>query len=146
MENDLEQLSGDEESINVEMTDIVESQETAGTVDPVEEKVISTEEHTGQAKFEGNAHDLTALIALICGAIVLLICVSCGLGIYLLPVVAIVLGVIGVMMAKNAVNPQRSQLWSWLGIGSGVVAVLLALFAFAVYIILIFGFVKGSGY
>jgi drug/metabolite transporter (DMT)-like permease len=75
-----------------------------------------------------------------------LICVSCGLGIYLLPVVAIVLGVIGVMMAKNAVNPQRSQLWSWLGIGSGVVAVLLALFAFAVYIILIFGFVKGSGY
>ena len=126
MENDLEQLSGDEESINVEMTDIVESQETAGTVDPVEEKVISTEEPTGQAKFEGNAHDLTALIALICGAIVLLICVSCGLGIYLLPVVAIVLGVIGVMMAKNAVNPQRSQLWSWLGIGSGVVAVLLA--------------------
>ncbi len=67
----------------------------------------------------GNAHDLSALIALICGVIVLFVCASCGLGLYLLPVAAIVLGVIGLMMAKNAVNPQRASALVMVGTGYG---------------------------
>ncbi|MDF1514021.1 MAG: hypothetical protein P1S60_09445, partial [Anaerolineae bacterium] len=81
-----------------------------------------------------------------CGAIVFITCVTCGLGMYALPFIAIILGIIGLLVAKNAAKPERTQLWSWLGIGSGVIVILLSLFGFAVYIILLLGFVKASGY
>ncbi len=127
------------------LTQIAHDEETAEVVTE-EEKVTSVEETAGQVAFEGNAYDLTALIGLISGAIVLLTCLTCGIGLYILPIFAIILGVIGIVMAKKSVNPQRTQLWSWLGIGTSAVIILLGLFGFAVYIILIIGYVKASGY
>ncbi|TFG67414.1 MAG: hypothetical protein E4H27_09035 [Anaerolineales bacterium] len=148
MENAAEQTIDDEEEnlIAVDLEDTVETEETNGAIYITDVTVTHAEEPTGQTVFEVNAHDLSAFIALICGVIVFLVCASCGLGLYLLPLVAIVMGLIGLIIAKNAVNPQRAQLLSWLGLGSGIITVLLALIGIAVYIILIFGTVKAWGY
>jgi hypothetical protein len=46
--------------------------------------------------------------------------------VYCLPVAAVALGIIGLVMARDAIDPERTRLWSWLGIGSGGLTILLA--------------------
>jgi hypothetical protein len=76
--------------------------------------------------FRGNSYDLTALAALVIGIIVVLMCVTLGQAVYCLPVAAVALGIIGLVMARDAIDPERTRLWSWLGIGSGGLTILLA--------------------
>ena len=76
--------------------------------------------------FRGNSYDLTALAALATGIIVVLMCVTLGQAVYCLPVAALALGIIGLATARNAIDPERTRLWSWLGIGSGGITILLA--------------------
>lgn len=147
MEDTSEQPIDDEQEqlISVDTGDTVEREEITDTSITMN-ATATAEEPNGQAVFQVNAHDLSAFIAMICGVIILFVCASCGLGLYLLPVAAIVMGVIGLIMAKNALNPQRASLWSWSGLGTGIITVLLVIMGIAVYIIMIFGFVKASGY
>ncbi len=76
---------------------------------------------------------MTALGALASGALVLLSCLSCGQAAYCLPVLPFLLGLIGLIGAKDSVNPKRTRLWSWLGIGSGAATLILAVLAVAAY-------------
>ena len=80
-----------------------------------------------RADFRGNSYDLTALAALGIGLVVLLMCVTFGQFVYCLPFIAIVLGIIGLVLGRDAVDPQRTRLWSWLGIGGAGVSLLVGI-------------------
>jgi hypothetical protein len=73
----------------------------------------------------GNTYDLAALVALTTGAVVLLLCLSCGWALYCLPVAPIIAGVIALLSLDRAVDPERTRLHAWLGIGGGGAAFLI---------------------
>jgi len=77
--------------------------------------------------FMGNTYDLAALGALASGALVLFSCVTCNLSFYCLPFIPLLLGLVGIVSAREAVNEERTKLWSWLGIGAGVIVLLGAI-------------------
>ena len=98
--------------------------------------------------FQGNNYDLAAVVGVIIGSITLLSCATCNLGVYLLPFLPLILGLIGLITAKDSVNPERTRLLSWLSIGSSAVIILLILAVVILYI----GFIayavtnEGSGF
>jgi FtsH-binding integral membrane protein len=71
--------------------------------------------------FMGNTYDLTALGALASGALVLFSCATCNMGFYCLPFIPLLLGIVGIVSAREAVNEKRTRLWSWLGAGAGII-------------------------
>ena len=84
--------------------------------------------------FRGNSYDLVAMGSLASAALILFTCVTCGMGYYCLPVLSVVLGAIGVLSARRAVEAERTRLWSWLGIGAGGILLLLMALCFVLYI------------
>jgi len=79
--------------------------------------------------FMGNTYDLAALGALSSGVLVLFSCLTCNLGYYCLPFIPMLLGLVGIASAREAINKERTQLWSWLGIGAGVVVIIAGILA-----------------
>jgi len=71
--------------------------------------------------FMGNTYDLAALGALASGALVLFSCVTCNMGFYCLPFIPLLLGLVGIISAREAVDEKRTRLWSWLGAGAGII-------------------------
>jgi len=90
-----------------------------------------------QVTFMGNSYDLTAVVAVTAGAMVAIPCVTCNMGYYCLPVVPIVLGLVGLLSAKDSVDADRTRLLSWLGIGGGALVFVLMILALLAY----FGFI-----
>jgi hypothetical protein len=88
--------------------------------------------------YRGNAFDITALIALGTGLLTLLTCVSIGYVMYCLPVFPLALGIVGLATARKAIDPERTRLLSWIGLGSGGVGLLIA---FAIFILWFLGVV-----
>ncbi len=127
----MNEVSGSVESPNVQRGSTVEAP-TAPRTGP------------GKASFLGNGVDLAALGALAAGVLVLLTCLTCGLSFYCLPVVPLLLGIIGLVLARTSVDAARTRLWSWIGIGSGGLAVLLAIFAVVGYFFFIFVMIVAS--
>ncbi len=84
--------------------------------------------------FQGNNYDLAAVVGVIIGGITLLSCATCNLGFYLLPFLPLILGMIGLITAKDSVNPERTRLLSWFSIGSSAVILLLILAVVILYI------------
>ena len=84
--------------------------------------------------FMGNAYDLTALGALVTGLMLAFICLTCNMGLYCLPFIPIGAGVVGLITARQAVNQERTQVWSWLGVGIGGVFLLLMAAVIVAYI------------
>jgi hypothetical protein len=82
----------------------------------------------------GNTYDLAALIALITGAVVLFLLLTCGMGAYCLPFAPIVAGIIALASAARAADPQRTRLYAWLGIGAGGLALLLTVGLILLYV------------
>ena len=87
-----------------------------------------------EVTFRGNTYDLIALGSLTSGALVLFSCLTCNLGFYCLPFLPIVLGLIGVLAARQSVDEQHTRVWSWLGIAAGALVVLLIVAGIALYI------------
>ncbi len=87
-----------------------------------------------EATFKGNSYDLAALGALTSGIVALFSCVTCGMGVYCLPLLPLVLGLIGLLSARQAVEEERSRLWSWIGIAAGGFIVLLTVAGIVLYI------------
>ncbi len=114
-----------------EPTDVVEREPILPQ--PQEGQEPKAHEAERKPTFRGNGLDMTALGALASGALVLLSCLSCGQAAYCLPVLPFLLGLIGLIGAKDSVDPKRTRLWSWLGIGSGAATLILAVFAVAAY-------------
>jgi hypothetical protein len=87
-----------------------------------------------ETTFRGNTYDLAALGALTSGVLVLFSCLTCGFGFYCLPLVPLVLGVIGLLSARQSVEEKRTRLWSWLGIAAGGLMLLLIIAGVILYI------------
>jgi EamA domain-containing membrane protein RarD len=96
--------------------------------------------------FLGNTYDLAALVALTTGAVVLFLCLTCGMGYYCLPLAPIVAGLIGLLSADRAADPQRTRLHSWLGIGGGGLAILLIAVGIVAYVALLIFAAEAGGY
>jgi hypothetical protein len=87
-----------------------------------------------EATFKGNTYDLAALGALASGVVVLFSCLTCNMGFYCLPLLPLVLGLIGLLGARQSVEGERTRLWSWLGIAAGGFIVLLTIAGVVLYI------------
>ena len=83
--------------------------------------------------YRGNQNDVGALIAAI---MAIMLIASCSGGIYCFPVIGFILGVVFLMNAPQAINPQRTRIFAGISLGiSGLV--LLALFCFVAFYIFI---------
>ncbi len=91
-----------------------------------------------QVTFMGNTYDLVSLGALITGALTLFSCLTCGQGVYCLPLLPVILGLISLLAAKQSVNAERTRLWSWLGIAAGALILLLIVAAVGLYLAFLF--------
>ena len=79
--------------------------------------------------FMGNTYDLAALGALGSGVLVLFSCLTCNLGYYCLPFIPLLLGLVGIVSAREALDKERTRLWSWLGVGAGIVVIVAGILA-----------------
>jgi len=87
-----------------------------------------------QVTFRGNTYDLVSLGSLGTAALILFSCVTCNMGYYCLPVIAVILGAVGVLGARQSVDEDRTRLWSWLGIAAGGFILLAMVVCFVLYI------------
>jgi hypothetical protein len=94
-----------------------------------------------QRIYKGNTFDIAAFVALVMGVVTLLICGTMGYLMYCLPVFPLVLGIAGLATAQKSVDPKRSRLLSWIGLGTGGITLLLALVLFVVWIVLMLFFI-----
>jgi hypothetical protein len=75
--------------------------------------------------FMGNAYDLTALGALASGLLILFMCATCSMGFYCLPFIPLVLGLVGIIASRNAVDSRRTATFSWIGLAIGIAILIL---------------------
>ncbi len=101
------------------------------TIQSKESENVSSEP---KAALHGNAFDLTSLGALACGVFMLFMCLTCNMGFYCLPALPLILGVIGLVTARKAVNREQSQTMSWVGLAAGGLSILLMAAGFVLYI------------
>jgi len=104
--------------------------EKIDTVDPVKVEDSPAE---AAATLHGNAYDLTALGALASGGLLLFLCLTCNMGFYCLPFLPLILGVIGIVGAKRAVDRKQSQTMAWVGLGSGLLVILMMIAGVILY-------------
>ena len=108
------------------------------------------DDESAEVTYRGNSTDLSAIGALASSVLLILTCLTCGSGIYCLPIVPLVLGLIGVLGAKRAVNKEQTRLFSWIGIGAGGLSILLVIAGFITYLIFVLFIVllgqQGRGY
>jgi len=74
--------------------------------------------------YKGNGTDLTALAALMTGLGALLTCAGFA---YILPILALGLGLVAVLQSKDALNPQRARWMGLVGLAGGGVFLLFFL-------------------
>ena len=75
--------------------------------------------------YTGNRVDLGAFAAACLGAIVLISCVPCVN--VLTPVLGLLVGVVTLSEARRAVDPKRTRMLAWVGIGGGGLVILVTL-------------------
>jgi hypothetical protein len=88
--------------------------------------------------FMGNTYDLTSVVAVTVGGVVLFTCFTCNMGFYCLPFIPVILGIIALVSAKDSVDPERTKKLSWIGIGSGIAIIILAALAIVAYFAFLF--------
>ena len=120
----------DDKSDSVELTPAEESELTPK---PTPEEIPSSESNKPVVTFRGNGYDLSAVVAATIGGAVLLSCITCNMAYYILPFIPIVLGIVGLVAAKDSVDPERTKLLSWLGLGSGAFFLLVGFLCVLAY-------------
>jgi hypothetical protein len=83
--------------------------------------------------FRGNGYDLASLGALGSALLMAFLCLTCNMGFYCLPVIPLGLGVLGLLSARQAVDEERTRLYSWIGVGVGGLMVLMLIAAIVLY-------------
>ncbi len=77
--------------------------------------------------FMGNTYDLVSLGALGSALLTAFLCLTLSYGIYFLPILPLVLGLIGLLAANRAVDEQRTRTFSWIGLllGAGILLLIV---------------------
>ncbi len=114
------------------MTDHLDDQE------PVSDLMIpvpDTTEGTAASSsiWQGNNTDLMALVGVTISGMILFYCGTLGIGAYCIPIIPIILGIIGLVNSKDALNPERTKTMSWISIGVGAAFILLLVLVIAAY-------------
>lgn len=121
----------------------------SGSVPVPESSNHTTSAVTTSAKpdvtFQGNNYDLMSIIGVTIGGLVLGSCVTFNLIWYCLPVFSIILGALGLAMAKDSVNPERTRLLSWISLGSGAAILALIILFVVAYIVIIIAAIAADG-
>jgi len=75
----------------------------------------------------GNTYDLVSLGALGSALLTAFLCLTLSYGIYFLPILPLVLGLIGLLAANRAVDEQRTRTFSWIGLllGAGILLLIV---------------------
>ena len=133
----------------------VSTEENQSTPEPVvtdtEVEVAAPERGKPTVTFMGNSYDLMSVVAVTLGGMILFTCLTCNFGYYCLPFIPVILGIIALISAKDSVDPERTKLLSWIGIGSGAFFIIIGLLAFIAYFAFLFfvigmeGFSSGYG-
>lgn len=89
-----------------------------------------------RAPYRGNSYDLYAALAVVMGATSLASCMGFA---YCLPLISGIIGLVALMNAKNALDPQRTRTLGALGLGIGALG-LLPLLLFAGYFMMMIFF------
>ena len=110
--------------------------------EPPRARAVSGEEP--EVTFKGNSTDLSAVGALATSVLLLLSCLTCGTGIYCLPVLPLILGLVGLLGARRAVNEEQTRIFSWIGIGAGGLSILLILLAVVGYVLFVLLLIAAS--
>ena len=118
--------------------DLKSEEEAEAVSEPAIEVVPGEERPNPTVTFFGNSYDLTAVVAVTIGGVVLLTCATCNMGYYCLPFVPLILGIVGLVAAKDAVDPDRTKLLSWISVGIGGAIFLLIILAMMAYFALFF--------
>jgi len=93
--------------------------------------------------YRGNSQDLSALLAAIFGIVTIFSCMG---GIYCLPLVGVVLGLLAFSNAKQAVEPKRTRILAGVGIGiGGFLLIIVALYALLFVGLILIALLAGSG-
>jgi hypothetical protein len=131
------------------------TEENQSTPEPVvtdtEVEVAAPEREKPTVTFMGNSYDLMSVVAVTLGGMILFTCFTCNFGYYCLPFIPVILGIIALISAKDSVDPERTKLLSWIGIGSGAFFIIIGLLAFIAYFAFLFfvigmeGFSSGYG-
>lgn len=96
--------------------------------------VSSTSEvATDPPTYTGNRQDNTATLAMLVGAIMALNMCTFGIGSCVLPIVALVAGILGLRGANRAIDPGRTRSYAWIGIITGGLLTLLLLAIVVLY-------------
>lgn len=98
--------------------------------------------------FKGNNYDLMSVVGVTIAGVMLFICATCNMGFYCLPLFPLVLGIIGLLTSKEAADPDRTRLLSWISIGVGgaiVLLIALIIVAYAGFIIFVLAMEGSSG-
>lgn len=96
--------------------------------------------------FQGNNYDLMAVIGVTIGGMVLISCFTLNMIWYCLPVVSVILGAIGLSVAKDSVNPERTRQLSWISLGMGGAIIALVILGILVYVgIIVFAIAAEGG-
>jgi len=99
--------------------------------------------------FMGNTYDLMAVVGTTIAGTALFTCTTCNFGFYCLPVIPVLLGIVGLLTTRDAVDPDRTRLLSWISIGIGAAIFILLVLFIALYVGFIFYTItanSGSGY
>ncbi|MGC9356657.1 MAG: hypothetical protein ACP5GX_02265 [Anaerolineae bacterium] len=87
--------------------------------------------------FMGNSYDLTSVGALASALLLMFMCLTCNMGFYCLPFIPLLLGAVGLFTANQSVDEERTRLFSWIGVGSGIFVLLFVVLAIVGYFALI---------
>ena len=120
-----------------EFLNLSSDEESKPISNPITDVVLEGETNKPVVTFRGNSYDLASVVGVTTGAIVLLTCATCNFGYYCLPFIPVILGIVGLVAARDSVNPERTKLLSWLSLGSGAIILLLIFLAVIAYIALI---------
>ncbi|MDM8531076.1 hypothetical protein QUF63_07875 [Anaerolineales bacterium HSG25] len=100
--------------------------------------------HEKPITFEGNNTDLMAIIGATTAVMTMFACGTLGLGYYCMPCIPGLFGLIGLLTAHEAADPQRTRLLSWISLGV-TIAFTALIGMFILLYFLIIGFAVASG-
>ncbi|HNT77323.1 MAG TPA: hypothetical protein PKH77_20100 [Anaerolineae bacterium] len=107
----------------------------------------SSEFEEDPTTFRGKTSDIFSFAALITGLITVFLCVTGSIGAFCLPFIPVGLGAAALLMARDAADKDRTQIWAWIGVAAGALVLILTVVCIVGFIVMIALLAAGtSGY